>query len=163
MEELRKQILLYLEKNSRVDLGELAVLLGTDKVTVANEMAAMEKEKIICGYHTLINWEKAGGESVTALIEVRVTPQRDRGFDKTAERICNYPEVEAVYLISGGYDLLVTLEGKTLLEISRFVSEKLASMEEVISTSTYFILKKYKDHGTNMFRKNKAERMLVTP
>lgn len=163
MEELRKQILLYLEKNSRVDLGELAVLLGTDEVTVANEMAAMEKEKIICGYHTLINWEKAGGESVTALIEVRVTPQRDRGFDKTAERICNYPEVEAVYLISGGYDLLVTLEGKTLLEISRFVSEKLASMEEVISTSTYFILKKYKDHGTNMFRKNKAERMLVTP
>lgn len=163
MEELRKQILLYLEKNSRVDLGELAVLLGTDEVTVANEMAAMEKEKIICGYHTLINWEKAGGETVTALIEVRVTPQRDRGFDKTAERICNYPEVEAVYLISGGYDLLVTLEGKTLLEISRFVSEKLASMEEVISTSTYFILKKYKDHGTNMFRKNKAERMLVTP
>lgn len=163
MEELRKQILLYLEKNSRVDLGELAVLLGTDEVTVANEMVAMEKEKIICGYHTLINWEKAGGESVTALIEVRVTPQRDRGFDKTAERICNYPEVEAVYLISGGYDLLVTLEGKTLLEISRFVSEKLASMEEVISTSTYFILKKYKDHGTNMFRKNKAERMLVTP
>lgn len=163
MEELRKQILLYLEKNSRVDLGELAVLLGTDEVIVANEMATMEKEKIICGYHTLINWEKAGGETVTALIEVRVTPQRDRGFDKTAERICNYPEVEAVYLISGGYDLLVTLEGKTLLEISRFVSEKLASMEEVISTSTYFILKKYKDHGTNMFRKNKAERMLVTP
>ncbi len=163
MNELRKQILLYLEKNSRVDLSELAVLMGTDEVTVANEMSAMEKEKVICGYHTLINWERAGEEFVTALIEVRVTPQRDRGFDKTAERICHYPEVEAVYLISGGYDLLVTLEGKTLLEISRFVSEKLSSMEEVTSTSTYFILKKYKDHGTNMFRKNKAERMLVTP
>ncbi|MGN1165868.1 MAG: Lrp/AsnC family transcriptional regulator [Lachnospiraceae bacterium] len=163
MDELRRQILRYLEKNSRVDLGELAVLLGTDEVTVANEMAAMEKEKIICGYHTLINWEKTGAEFVTALIEVRVTPQRERGFDKTAERICNYPEVEAVYLISGGYDLLITLEGKTLLEISRFVSEKLASMDEVVSTSTYFILKKYKDHGTSMFQKNKTERMLVTP
>lgn len=163
MEETRREILKYLEKNSRVDLGELAVLLGIDEVTVANEMAAMEKEKIICGYHTLINWDKTGAEFVTALIEVRVTPQRERGFDKTAERICNYPEVEAVYLISGGYDLLITLEGKTLLEISRFVSEKLASMEEVVSTSTYFILKKYKDHGTNMFRKNKVERMLVTP
>lgn len=163
MDETRREILRYLEKNSRVDLGELAVLLGIDEVTVANEMAAMEKEKIICGYHTLINWDKTGAEFVTALIEVRVTPQRERGFDKTAERICNYPEVEAVYLISGGYDLLITLEGKTLLEISRFVSEKLASMEEVVSTSTYFILKKYKDHGTNMFRKNKTERMLVTP
>ena len=163
MDETRRQILRYIEKNSRVDLGELAVLLGVDEVTIANEMAAMEKEKIICGYHTLINWEKTGAEFVTALIEVRVTPQRERGFDKTAERICNYPEVEAVYLISGGYDLLITLEGKTLLEISRFVSEKLASMDEVVSTSTYFILKKYKDHGTSMFQKNKVERMLVTP
>lgn len=163
MDEIRRQILRYIEKNSRVDLGELAVLLGVDEVTIANEMAAMEKEKIICGYHTLINWEKTGAEFVTALIEVRVTPQRERGFDKTAERICNYPEVEAVYLISGGYDLLITLEGKTLLEISRFVSEKLASMDEVVSTSTYFILKKYKDHGTSMFQRNKVERMLVTP
>lgn len=163
MNEIRKQILLYLEKNSRVDLGELAILLGTDEVTIANEMSAMEKEKIICGYHTLINWEKTGEDFVTALIEVRVTPQREKGFEKTAQRICNYPEVEAVYLISGGYDLLVTLEGKTLLEISRFVSEKLAPIEEIISTSTCFILKKYKDHGTNMFQKNKSERMLVTP
>lgn len=163
MEETRRQILRYLEKNSRVDLGELAVLLGTDEVTIANEMAMMEKEKIICGYHTLINWEKTGADFVTALIEVSMTPQRERGFDKTAERICNYPEVESVYLISGGYDLLITLEGKTLLEISKFVSEKLASIDEVTNTCTYFILKKYKDHGTNMFQRNKAERMLVTP
>lgn len=163
MEDIRKQILKYLEKNSRVDLGELAVLLGTDEVMVANEIAQMEKEKIICGYHTLIDWDKAGEEHVNALIEVRVTPRRDQGFDKTAERICNYPEVTAVYLISGGYDLLVTLEGKTLQEVSRFVSGKLSPIEDVISTSTYFILKKYKDHGTIMFRKNKSERMLVTP
>ena len=163
MEEMRKQILKYLEKNSRVELGELAVLLDTDEVTIANEMAQMEKEKIICGYHTLIDWDKAGEDHVNALIEVSVKPQRDKGFDKTAERICNYPEVTAVYLISGGYDLLVTVEGKTLLEISRFVSGKLSPIEDVISTTTHFILKKYKDHGTLMFQKSKSERMLVTP
>lgn len=114
---MRTTILKYIEKNSRVDLGELAVLLGTDEVTVANEIAQMEKEKIICGYHTLIDWDKVGMEKVTALIEVKVTPQRNQGFDRIAERIYNYPEVTAVYLISGGYDLLVTLDGKTLKEV----------------------------------------------
>ena len=120
---MRKQILKYIEKKSKVDLKELAILLGTDEVTVANEISDMEKENIICGYHTLIDWDKAGVELVTALIEVRVTPQRNQGFDRIAERIYNYPEVNAVYLISGGYDLLVTLEGKTLKEVSQFVSE----------------------------------------
>ena len=134
-----------------------------DETTVANEIADMEKEKIICGYHTLIDWDKAGVESVTALIEVRVTPQRNQGFDRIAERIYNYPEVHAVYLISGGYDLLVTLEGKTLKEVSRFVSEKLSPIDAVISTATYFILKKYKDHGTVLVPKKESERMLVTP
>ena len=116
---MRTTILKYIEKNSRVDLGELAVLLGTDEVTVANEITQMEKEKIICGYHTLIDWDKVGMEKVTALIEVKVTPQRNQGFDRIAERIYNYPEVTAVYLISGGYDLLVTLDGKTLKEVSQ--------------------------------------------
>ena len=161
--EQRIEILKYIEKNSRVDLGELAVLLGVEETEVANEMAEMEKEKIICGYHTLIDWDKAGVEMVTALIEVRVTPQRDRGFDRIAERIYNYPEVYAVYLISGSYDLLVTLEGKTLKEVSRFVSEKLSPIDEVLSTATHFILKKYKDHGTIMGAKKESERMLVTP
>lgn len=160
---MRKQILKYIEKKSKVDLGELAVLLGTDEVTVANEIATMENEKIICGYHTLIDWDKAGVESVSALIEVRVTPQRNQGFDRIAERIYNYPEVNAVYLISGGYDLLVTLEGKTLKEISLFVSEKLSPIEAVVGTSTHFIMKKYKDHGTILVKKAASERMLVTP
>ena len=163
MNENRRQILRYLETNSRIDLKELAVLLGTDEVTIMNEVAAMEQEKIICGYHTLIDWDKAGVELVNALIEVRVTPQRNDGFDKVAERIYNYPEVTAVYLISGAYDLLVSMEGRTLQEVSRFVSEKLSSIEPVISTATHFILKKYKDHGTVMVRKMKEERMLVTP
>lgn len=160
---MRELILKHIEKNSRVNLEELAILLGTDEVTVANELAAMEKEKIICGYHTLIDWDKAGSEMVTALIEVRVTPQRDQGFDRIAERIYNYPEVNAVYLISGGYDLLITLEAKTLKEVSQFVSDKLSPLEPVISTATHFILKKYKDHGTVLGTKTDAERMLVTP
>ena len=162
-QEMRHEILRYLEKNSRVNLQELAVLLGVDETLVANEIADMEKEKIICGYHTLIDWDKTGEEKVTALIEVRVTPQRNQGFDRIAERIYNYPEVNAVYLISGGYDLLVTLDGKTLKEVSQFVSEKLSPVEAVISTATHFILKKYKDHGTILVKKAESERMLVTP
>ena len=162
-EALRLEILKYIEKHSRVELGELAVMLGVEETDVANEMAEMEKEKIICGYHTLIDWDKTGLETVTALIEVRVTPQRNRGFDRMAERIYNYPEVYAVYLISGSYDLLVTLEGRTLKEVSRFVSEKLSPIDEVLSTATHFILKKYKDHGTIMVPKTESERMLVTP
>ena len=159
---MRKQILKYIEKKSKVDLGELAVMLDTDEVTVANEIADMEKEKIICGYHTLIDWEKTGEDKVTALIEVRVTPQRNQGFDRIAERIYNYPEVTSVYLISGSYDLLVTLESKTLLEVSQFVADKLSPIEAVISTATHFILKKYKDHGTVLVKKADSERMLVT-
>ena len=140
---MRTKILKYIERNSKVDLKELAIMLDSDEVTVANEIAEMEKEKIICGYHTLIDWDKAGAESVTALIEVRVTPQRNQGFDHIAERIYNYPEVNAVYLISGSYDLLVTLKGKTLKEVSQFVSDKLSPLDSVLSTATHFILKKY--------------------
>ena len=158
-----EQRLKYLEKNSRVELKELAVSLGTDEVTIANGMAAMEQDKIICGYHTMIDWNKVGIEKVTGLIEVRVTPQRNMGFEKIAERIYNYPEVSSVYLISGAYDYLVILEGKTLLEISQFVSDKLSPIDEVVGTATHFILKKYKDHGTIFDKKGKADRMLVTP
>lgn len=150
-------------KNSRIDLHELAVILGMEEADVVNEMEQMEKEGIICGYHTLIDWEKTSVEKVNALIEVRVTPQRGKGFDSIAERIYKYPEVHAVYLISGGYDLLVSLEGKTLKEVSNFVSDKLSTLETVISTATHFILKKYKDHGTVLDRKQSDERMQVTP
>ena len=160
---MRTEILRYLERNSRIDLEELAILLGMDKISLVNEIQKMEDERIICGYHTMVNWEKAGSEKVTALIEVRVTPQRGDGFERIAERIYNYPEVTSVYLISGAYDFLVTLEGRTLMEISRFVSEKLSPIDDVISTSTHFILKKYKDHGTIMGSKKGSERMLVTP
>lgn len=160
---MREKILTFIEKNSRVDLKELAVILGVDEVTVAHELKHMEEEHVICGYHTLINWDKVGVEKVTAMIEVRVTPQREMGFDKVAERIYKYPEVNAVFLISGGFDLMVTLEGKTLREVSQFVTDKLSTLDSVLSTKTNFILKKYKDHGTIMAAAPKDERILITP
>ncbi len=159
---MREKILSYIETNSRVDLHDLAIIMDSDEATIMNELEAMENEHIICGYHTLINWEKAGIEKVTAMIEVRVTPQRGMGFDKVAERIYNYPEVNSVYLISGGFDFMVTLEGKTLREVSEFVSDKLSPLDSVLSTKTNFILKKYKDHGTVMTEQRKDERELVS-
>lgn len=160
---MREQILKTIEKNSRISIKELAVLLGEEEINVANEIATMEAEGIICGYHTLINWEQTSLEKVNALIEVRVTPQRGQGFDNIAERIYKYPEVHAVFLISGGYDLLVSLEGKSLKEISSFVSDKLSTLDSVLSTATHFVLKKYKDHGTILSKKEEDEREKITP
>lgn len=160
---MRDELLSIIEKNSRIGVNELAVLLGKEEIEVANEIAKLESEGIICGYHTLINWDKTSIEKVTALIEVKVTPQRGQGFDKIAERIYNYTEVRAVYLISGGYDLLVTLEEKTLKEIAGFVSDKLSTLDSVLSTATHFVLKKYKDHGTVFDKKKEDEREVITP
>lgn len=159
---MRERILRIIEKNSRIDLQELAVMLGEEEIKVVNEISALEAEGIICGYHTLIDWEKTSIEKVSALIEVRVTPQRGQGFDSIAERIYKYPEVNSVYLISGAYDLLVTLEGKSLKEVSNFVSDKLSTLDTVLSTATHFILKKYKDHGTILTQKNTDERLKLT-
>lgn len=160
---MREKILTFIEKNSRIDLKELAIMLGVEETVVMNELEEMEAEHIICGYHTIIDWDKVGMEKVTAMIEVRVTPQRGMGFDKVAERIYNYPEVNSVYLISGGFDFMVTLEGKSLREVSQFVSEKLSTLDTVLSTKTNFILKKYKDHGTIIAEQKKDERIQMTP
>ena len=160
---MRERILAIIEKNSRIDISELAVIMGEPEIEVANELKRLEEEGIICGYHTMIDWEKTNLEKVTALIEVRVTPQRGQGFDNIAERIYKYPEVNSVYLISGGYDLLITLEGRSLKEVSQFVSDKLSTLESVLSTATHFILKKYKDHGTILAKKYEDERMKITP
>lgn len=160
---MREELLSVLEKNSRIDFNELAVMLGATEEEVLKEISTLENEGIICGYHTLINWDKTSIEKVTGLIEVKVTPMRGKGFDEMAERIYKYPEVKAVYLISGGYDLLVILEEKTLKEIAGFVSEKLSTLDSVLSTSTHFILKKYKDHGTILNKKEKDEREVITP
>lgn len=160
---MREKILAVIEKNSRIDLNDLAVMLGVSEAEVANEIAQMEKEQVICGYHTLINWDKTSDEKVTALIEVKVTPQRGLGFDKIAERMYNYPEVRAVYLMSGGFDFTVIIEEKSMKEVAQFVTDKLAPLEAIRGTATHFILKKYKDHGTVLAENNKDERMLVTP
>ena len=160
---MREKILAIIEKNSKIEINELAILLGESEVAVANEIAAMEKENIICGYHTLINWDNTSQEKVTALIEVKVTPQRGMGFDKIAERIYQYSEVNAVYLMSGSFDFTVIIEGKTMRQVAQFVSEKLAPMDSVLSTGTHFILKKYKDHGSVLCEGVQDERMLITP
>ena len=161
---MRKEILNAIEHDSRIDLNDLASMLGTSLENVKGEIAKMENEQVICGYHTLINWDKVSDEKVTALIEVKVTPQRGYGFDKIAERIYNFEEVNAVYLISGSYDFTVLIEGKSMKEVSKFVFEKLSTVESVIGTATHFVLKKYKDHGTVLDNpKKKDERLVIMP
>lgn len=160
---MKEKILSVIEKNSRISLEDLAALLGEDLETVTAAVMEMENDKIICGYHTIINWDKVEMQKVNALIEVRVTPQRNLGFDKIARRIYNYPEVTSVYLMSGGFDFAIFIEGKTLQEVAEFVSSKLSVMDSVLSTATHFVLKKYKDHGTILTPEQKEERQLITP
>ncbi|MBQ2642488.1 MAG: Lrp/AsnC family transcriptional regulator [Eubacterium sp.] len=158
---MREEILRLIENNSRIDLKEAAVLLGKGETEVANEIAEMEKENIICGYYTMIDWDKTSENRVTALIEVRVTPQRGTGFDDIAQRIMKYDEVKAVYLMSGGFDFTVILEEGSMKEIAQFVVSKLSTLDSIMNTSTHFILRKYKDYGTVLAEEN--ERILVTP
>ena len=147
---MKRLILEILENNSRISVEDLAAMLGKTPEDIMEAMAEMEEENIICGYSTLINWDKTDREYVTAMIEVKVTPQRDRGFDKIAERIYGFDEVKSVYLMSGGFDLLVMMEGKNI--------------REILSTATHFVLKKYKDHGVVLEKKDSEdERMIVSP
>ena len=161
---MKKQILDAIQKNGRYSTEDLAAMLATDEQTIKKEIKEMEDANVICGYPTLINWDQTDCELVTALIEVKVTPQRNMGFNKVAERIYRFEEVESVYLMSGGFDLTVVIQGKSMKEVARFVSEKLSTLESVNSTSTYFVLKKYKAHGLIMTdEKHESERMLITP
>ena len=158
---MREEILRLIENKGRIDLKEAAVLLGMEEAEVANAIADMEKEKVICGYYTMIDWDKTDDTRVTALIEVRVTPQRGTGFDDIADRIMKYDEVKAVYLMSGGFDFTVIIEEKSMKETAQFVTSKLSTLDSILNTSTHFVLKKYKDYGTVLSDEN--ERMLVTP
>lgn len=156
-----KEILEILENNANIGAEKIAVMLGRSTEEVQAEIEQYEKENVIVGYNTMINWEKTGSEKVVALIEVKVTPQRGEGFDKVAERIFRYPEVISCYLMSGGFDLTVIIEGKTMKEVALFVAEKLAPLECVLSTATHFVLKKYKDKGTVFEKKQKDDREAV--
>ena len=144
---MKNEILAILEKDGRLTAEKIAVMLGIDEKEVAAAIAELEEEKIFLGYKAIVNWELAGRETTMANIELKLTPQRGGGFDTVAERIYRFPQVKAVTLMSGAYDLLVTVEGKSLKEVAMFVSERLAPMESVVSTATHFELKTYKREG----------------
>jgi len=141
------ELLKLLEKDCRATPDQLAAMLGRDAAEVRGEIKTLEKENVILGYNAMIDWDRTGEELVTALIEVRVTPQRGDGFDHIAERIYQFEEVESLYLMSGAYDFVVLITGRTLREVASFVSARLSTIEGVIGTATHFILKKYKEKG----------------
>lgn len=155
------EILEILENNDKYTDEQLAVMLNKSVDEIRAAIKKLEEENIILGYNTLINWEKTDKEKVTALIEVKVTPQRGEGFDKVAARIYRFPEVKSCYLMSGGFDLTVIIEGATMKEVALFVAEKLAPLESVLSTATHFVLKKYKDKGTIFEEKHKDDREVL--
>jgi len=161
---MKNEILELLQENSKYTASDIATMLGMEIETVKNNIEEMEKAQVICGYSALINWDKTDKKDiVTALIEVKVTPQRGEGFDKVAERIYKFNEVKALYLMSGGFDFTVIIEGKTMKEVALFVGQKLAPLEAVISTATHFVLKKYKDYGVIFEESKKDERMIISP
>ena len=142
-----ENLLKILEDNANLTPEQLAVMCNKEKGDIQKMIQKYEKEGVILGYKTMIDWDKTDREYVSALIEVKITPQPDRGFDRVAEKIYTYPEVQSLYLMSGGYDLCVQIEGKTMKEVAYFVAQKLAPIDSVISTATHFVLRKYKDKG----------------
>lgn len=159
---MNEKILELLEKDCDLPIEQIAIMANLTVEQVAEQIDQMKKNKIILGNKSVINWEKTNKEFVTALIELKVTPQRGEGFDKIAERIYNFPEVKTLYLMAGGFDLTVIIEGKTMKEVALFVANRLAPMECVISTSTHFVLKKYKYEGIVFEDKEKDTRQVIT-
>jgi DNA-binding Lrp family transcriptional regulator len=160
--DIKKRLLQVLEQNHKITTKTLATMFEITETEVKEIIKELEEGKVILGYVTLIDWEKMnnGDDSVTAIIDVKVTPQRDVGFDTIAERICRFPEVKGVYLMSGGYDLSVVIEGTSMKKVAFFVADRLATLENVQSTATHFVLKKYKQDGI-IFDDNKKDRRLV--
>ena len=144
---MEKKLLELIEHNAKLSIEEIAEELNANPNEVVSLIADLETRKVICGYDTIINWGKVTEEKCNALIEVKVTPQRGTGFDRIADRIARFDEVDSVYLMSGAYDFLVIVNGKSMKEVSSFVFNKLATIDYVNSTATHFVLKKYKDHG----------------
>ena len=157
------QILEILQNNAKATEKEIANMTGKTEKEVKKEIKNLEEKGIVVGYNTIINWEKAGVESVHALVDVKVTPERGRGYDSIAERIYRFPEVKTLYLVSGMYDLSVLVEGKTMKEVANFVSEKLAPLEQVQGTVTHFMLKKYKENGIIFEEKEENKRLAISP
>lgn len=156
-------LLKLLHENGALTPARLAVLLNQPEAEIAARVEALERDEIILGYRAVLNEEKLGLDTVRAVIEVKITPERDGGFNRVAERIARFGEVRSCYLMSGAYDLLVIVEGATLREVASFVSEKLATLHGVVSTATHFMLKPYKEQGVLMHREQNGERLAVTP
>ena len=144
---MKSKILKALETNARLSTSDLAKMLNVEEKEVIRIIGELEADKVICGYHTIINWDKVNNEKVDALIELKVTPQRGTGFDTIANRIAKFDEVDSVFLLSGAYDFMVQIKGRSMKEVSQFVFDKLSTLDTVQSTATHFVLKKYKDHG----------------
>ena len=160
---MKREILEILQENDRVTAGEIAVMLGLPEEEVRAEIAALERNNTIVKYRAMINWEKTEIDRITAMIDVRVTPQREVGFDEIARRIYRFPEVRSVYLMSGAYDLSVLVEARNIKELALFVAEKLAAMDHINGTVTHFVLKRYKQEGVILDELNDAERLVVSP
>ena len=158
---MEKKLLELLEHNAKLSVEELAQELGSNPNEVVSLIADLENKKVICGYNAVINWDKVTGEKCNALIEVKVIPQRGTGFDRIADRISRFDEVDSVYLMSGGYDFLVIVNGKSMKEVSSFVFNKLATIDYIQSTATHFVLKKYKDHSISLEEKPSQRRTNV--
>ena len=151
-------LLKILENDARLSPETIALMLDKEVGDIKKMIDEYEREGVILGYRTEIDWDKTDREYVSAIIELKVAPQRDRGFDRIAEKIYNYPEVQSVHLMSGGYDLMLMIEGRTMKEVAYFVAYKLAPIEDVVSTATHFVLKKYKDKGVIYKAPEKDER-----
>ncbi|MFZ5974374.1 MAG: Lrp/AsnC family transcriptional regulator [Bacillota bacterium] len=160
--ELTKEILEILRQDCRIDEDQIAVMIGADPQEVAEEIRRMERDHIIVKYNAVINMEKVDKDMVQALIEVRVTPQREQGFDALAKRIYRFSEVRSVYLVSGSYDLMVLVEGLNMRQVALFVAEKLSVLDGVLSTATSFVLRKYKEDGVIILDDEKDDRLVVT-
>jgi DNA-binding Lrp family transcriptional regulator len=156
-------LLKLLHENAAFKPAKLAALLNLSQEEVEKKIQGYEKDEIILGYRTILNEEKLGVDLVRAVIEVKITPEREGGFDRLAERIAKYSEVQSCYLMSGGYDLLVIIEGPSLHKVATFVSEKLATIQGVLSTATHFKLKPYKDQGILISKEKNDERLAVSP
>ncbi|MFV0393699.1 MAG: Lrp/AsnC family transcriptional regulator [Coprobacillaceae bacterium] len=163
MEE--KLLLSLLENNAILTVTDLSMALNESEEAVASTIKELENRKVICGYHTLINWDRTNQEAVKALIQIRTNPERDYGYDRIAEKIYRFPEVDTMYLLSGETEFLVIINGKTMQEIAKFVGSKLAPIDAVTGTSTLFVLKQYKKNGVCFDEEQDKddERLVVTP
>jgi len=148
--------------NTQLSNEKIAQMIGSTEEEVSKIIKGLEKENVIVGYKTMINWDKTDRDLVTSIIELKISPQRGEGFDKVAEKIYKYPQVKSLFLMSGSYDLCVIIEGQSMKDVALFVASKLAPMDHVLSTSTGFVLKKYKDDGMTFYNDEEDSRQVIT-